>query len=405
MAPSILVDQLSKRYRIGGILPDFRSILSRWRDNGLEKYHWAVKDVSFEVPPGGALGIIGPNGAGKTTILKLLSQVTYPTRGQIFMNGRFSALIELGAGFHPDLTGRENIYLNGTILGMKRSEIKARFDRIVDFAGIGQYLDTPVKRYSSGMYARLGFAIAAHVDPDILLVDEVLAVGDYAYQVKCYARMDELRENGTALILVSHNMDTIRRVCDKGLVLYRGEAIYQGTSAEAVVSYSEKIREVARQAQADVPTEGGLSQRVMTFDAEIMDVCLLDENGERTSIVKSGANAKVLVDVVFYKDIQDPIFALAFRTPDGNRVYATTTRWLKLHVPSFSSGERWRIEYSVHLPLLNGSYDLSVNIGAPDFGHYYDRLENALTFEVVDAVNAKGIVDLNSKVNFLKLGA
>ena len=197
MKPSIVLDQISKRYRTGTGLTNFRDLFTDRRNTAPEKYHWAVKDVNFSLQPGDALGIIGPNGAGKTTLLKLLSRVTKPTSGNIHVNGRLSALIELGAGFHPDLAGRDNIFLNGTILGMRRSEIKSRFDEIVDFAGIGDYLDTPVKRYSSGMYARLGFAIAAHVDPQILLVDEVLAVGDYAFQQKCYARMDELRSHGT----------------------------------------------------------------------------------------------------------------------------------------------------------------------------------------------------------------
>ena len=214
-------------------------------------------------------------GQEKPPFFKLLSRVTRPTSGDINVNGRLSALIELGAGFHQDLTGRDNIYLNGTILGMRRSEITSRFDQIVEFAGIGKYLDTPVKRYSSGMYARLGFAIAAHVDPQVLLVDEVLAVGDYAFQIKCYARMEELRRNGATLIFVSHNLEAVRQVCDRGLVMYRGEAIFQGSAPEAVVAYSDAIRQAARQTQVEVPLEEGLSQRIMTFDAEIERVRLL----------------------------------------------------------------------------------------------------------------------------------
>jgi len=403
MQPAILVKNLAKRYRLGGKLPPIWPMFRRDEDKPSENYHWAVNDVNFEVNPGEALGIIGPNGAGKTTILKLLSKVTRPTSGQIHVNGRFSALIELGAGFHPDLTGRENVYLNGIILGMKRTEIEQRFDQIVEFAGIGRYLDTPVKRYSSGMYARLGFSIAAHVDPDILLVDEVLAVGDYAFQVKCHARMDELRSRGTALILVSHNMDAVRRVCDRGLVMYRGEAIFQGSSAESVVAYSDAIREAARDAQNAVPTEGGLAQRVMTFDAEIKNVFLMNENGERISVVPSGSRVFVVLEICSAKDVHSPIIALAIRTPDGQRVYASTTKWLEQETPDFVAGECWRVEYALDLPLLNGSYDLSVNIGSSDFKHYYDRIENALSFEIVNSVNAKGIVDLDAEVNFRKM--
>lgn len=285
MQPYIEFKDVSKRYRIGQGFTSLRSALTRTSGKG-EEVHWAVRDVNFELQPGEALAVIGPNGAGKTTILKLLSQVTKPTSGEIHINGRLSALIELGAGFHPDLTGRENVFLNGTILNMSHAAIKQRFDQIVDFAGIGEYLDTPVKRYSSGMYARLGFAIAAHVDPQILLVDEVLAVGDFAFQTKCYARMDELRRNGTSLIFVSHNMDAVRRVCDRGMVMYRGQVIFRGGASEAVVAYSDAIRDAARQAQAEIPKEGGLSQRVMTFDAEIVKVTLLDVEGNPVSEIK-----------------------------------------------------------------------------------------------------------------------
>ena len=211
MLPTIEVQNVSKKYRIGKAPLSLRSLVN-FR-NQKNQYHWAVKEVDFSLYPGQALGIIGPNGAGKTTILKLLSKVTFPSSGKINMNGCFSALIELGAGFHPELTGRENIFLNGTILGMRKQEIQTRFDEIVDFAGIGKFLDTPVKRYSSGMYARLGFSVAAHIDPDILLVDEVLAVGDMAFQKKCYDRMVDLIKKGTTLIFVSHNIRAIQKVC------------------------------------------------------------------------------------------------------------------------------------------------------------------------------------------------
>jgi len=313
MTPSITVKQISKRYRKGRGLTNLRELLTNRSDSNKNSYHWAVKNVNFTLDPGESIGIIGPNGAGKTTILKLLSRVTKPTSGEINVNGRLSALIELGAGFHPDLTGRDNIYLNGTILGMQRSEIISRFDQIVAFAGIGDYLDTPVKRYSSGMYARLGFAIAAHVDPQILLVDEVLAVGDYAFQQRCYARMDELRKSGTSLILVSHNMDAIRRVCERGLVMYRGEAIFQGSSAEAVVAYSDALREAARKNQVDIPQEEGISQRVMTFDAEIEKVSLLNEDNQSISVVETGQKVFVVVDASINKEIHSPIFSMVIR--------------------------------------------------------------------------------------------
>lgn len=408
--PSIQVTQVAKRYRLGLGFPTLRSLLAgNRRRNGSDatpdKYHWALRGVSFALQPGESLGIIGPNGAGKTTILKILSQVTQPTSGQVRVDGRLSALIELGAGFHPDLTGRENIFLNGAILGMSKAEIKSRFDQIVEFAGIGVYLDTPVKRYSSGMYARLGFAIAAHVDPQILLVDEVLAVGDYAFQMKCYARMEQLRAKGTSLIFISHNLDAVRQVCDRGLVMYRGEAIFQGTAAEAVVAYSDAIRQAARQTQTKVPLEGGLSQGVISFDAEIERVLLCDQSGKSISILTSGTEAKVAMDVVFHKNVPQPIFSCIIRTPDGRIVYDTTTRWLKVTTPDFLAGQRYRVEFLLTISLLEGMYELGVDVAAADLSHYHDRLERALSFSVIGSNGAKGIVNLGAKVTFRDLNA
>lgn len=398
MAPSIQFEHVTKRYRIGQWLPSIREALSSRNGKTPEQYHLAVNDVSFALEPGESMGVIGPNGAGKTTILKLLSGVTHPTDGQIAINGRFSALIELGAGFHPDLSGRENIFLNGTILGMPRSEIQRRFDQIVDFAGIGPFLDTPVKRYSSGMYARLGFSIAAHVDPDVLLVDEVLAVGDYAFQQKCYAHMDLLRRNGTSLIFVSHNMEAVRRVCDRGLVMYRGNNIFQGSAAEAVIAYSDAVRDAARATQHEMPTEDGLAERVMTFDAEIARVTLMDADGLPITVVSSGDTVRVAVDVRFNKAVEHPIFSFTIRTVDGRIVYDTTTRWRNMETPCFEANEECRVEYDLELPLLDGEFELGVDVAAGDFSHYYDRLERALSFWVQGGKGAQGLIDLNAQI-------
>ena len=398
MTSSINVNSLSKRYRIGAGLTDLRDLFNIRENTRNAQYHWAVKDVNFDLQPGESLGIIGPNGAVKTTILKLLSRVTHPTSGELSVNGRFSALIELGAGFHGDLTGRENIYLNGTILGMQRSEIKARFDQIVDFSGIEQFLDTPVKRYSSGMYARLGFAIAVHVDPEVLLVDEVLAVGDYPFQLKCYARMDEMRRNGTTLIFVSHNMEAVRRVCDKGMVMYQGEDIFHGTAAEAVVAYSDAIRQNARRVQTDIPQDGGLSQMFMTFDAEIKNVSLLNEKGQPVTVLESGAPLNIAIDVLFHKNVQQPHLAITIRTPDGRVVYDTMTSWMNYLMPDFEAGEQYRIDCRLNTPLLDGLYEVDVDIVPNNLSHFYDRIERAAAFSITGTTWAKGLVDLDAKL-------
>lgn len=322
------------------------------------------------------------------------------------MKGRFAALIELGAGFHPDLTGRENIFLNGAILGLAKAEIQRRFTEIVDFAGVSAFLDTPVKRYSSGMYARLGFAIAAHVAPDILLVDEVLAVGDYAFQQKCYAHMAQLqRQQGTALIFVSHNMEAVRRVCTQGLVMYRGQALFQGSTGAAVIAFSDAIRQAARATPQAVPSEGGLAERVMTFDAEISQVMLCNQQGEFMTVVHSGERVRVVVDIDFRKAVSQPIFSFTIRTPDGRLVYDTTTRWRQMTTPNFAAGDRCQVAYELDLPLLEGEFELGVDVIVPDFSHYFDRLERALSFWVQSSTEAQGLFDLQATIAIQKLPA
>lgn len=234
-------DRVSKKYRIQRELNGGQARLplaERLRNfGGRPQEFWALKDMSFRVTRGETLGIIGPNGAGKSTILKLLSKITAPSSGEIMINGRLSALIEVGSGFHPELTGRENIYLSGSILGMRRREITNKLDSIIDFAGVRQFIDTPVKRYSSGMYVRLGFSIAAHLRSDILLLDEVLAVGDAGFQAKCYDRINDLKENGTTIVFISHDLNAVEFLCDRALLLGCGEIVANGSPCDVIKRY------------------------------------------------------------------------------------------------------------------------------------------------------------------------
>ncbi|MEP7065322.1 MAG: ABC transporter ATP-binding protein [Gemmatimonadota bacterium] len=245
---SVSFRRVWKKFRYGEIHNSLRDLLPalgrRLIGRGVRSSHdlesgdfWALRDVSFEVRPGEALGIIGPNGAGKSTVLKLLTRIVRPTRGGCTVRGRIGALIELSAGFHPDLTGRENVFLQGSIMGMHRREIAAKFDEIVEFAGIPDFIDTPVKRYSSGMHARLGFAIAAHLDPDVLIIDEVLAVGDAAFQQKAFGRIAEMRRQQVPLVVVSHQLDRIAQLCTKAILLNRGRVVHSGTPRETIAAY------------------------------------------------------------------------------------------------------------------------------------------------------------------------
>jgi len=400
MQPAIQFQNVSKQYRIGQAPLSLRSWLRGKKQNQGQSFHWALRDVSFSLQPGEALGIIGPNGAGKTTTLKLLSKVTYPTSGLININGRFSALIELGAGFHPELTGRENIFLNGTILGMKRSDIKARFDEIVDFAGIEHYLDTPVKRYSSGMYARLGFAVAAHVDPEILLVDEVLAVGDMAFQKKCYERMQNLIKSGTSLVFISHNLRAVQQVCGRCMVLYRGRKVFEGPTGEATAEYSNILRQAASQYREVGAVEEGISQRVMTQAAVIESVQMLRGDGEPALAYQAGEKVQVVARVRFEERAEMPIFACRITLESGQVIYDYTTHWAGLTTPVFEAGSIVDIKFDLQLNLVAGTYQLGLNMAYADLTRYYDRIDRALDFVVTGASGARGVADLKAGFSF-----
>ncbi|MBV9958687.1 MAG: ABC transporter ATP-binding protein [Acidobacteria bacterium] len=272
---------------------------------------WAVRDVTFEVERGEALGIIGHNGAGKSTILKLLSNITAPTTGEITINGRLSALIEVGSGFHPELTGRENIFLNGSILGMRRREIAKKFDSIVDFAGVRQFIDTPVKRYSSGMYVRLGFSIAAHLDPDILLLDEVLAVGDAAFQAKCLRRITELKEAGTTIVFISHDLGAVERLCDRVVLMRRGEIAASGETRAVIAEYQRAS------ADLNAPEQKNEKEALSDRKAKINAVGFYDAEGHELVAAETGGPLIARINYLAHEAVEDAVFELFFYT--GNR--------------------------------------------------------------------------------------
>ena len=268
-----------------------------------EKEFWAVKDVSFQVKRGEALGIIGPNGAGKSTILKLLSYIMRPNKGEIRISGRLSALIEIGAGFHPDLTGRENVYLNGSILGMKKAEIDKKFDEIVEFSGITEFMDTPVKRFSSGMQARLGFAVAAHVDPDILLIDEVLSVGDMKFQQKCVEKMLSSIKNGTTIVFVSHNLESVKITCPEAILLENGKITKIGSTSEVIKEYAGTARKFEENTDQE---------------ANINNVILVDSDNKPQESFLPGQNVKVLLEIKTVRELNECVLGfIVSRVTDG----------------------------------------------------------------------------------------
>jgi lipopolysaccharide transport system ATP-binding protein len=285
---AITVDGLSKRYRIGelqsayGTLRDSLTIgtrrLFRLERAPEEQDIWALKDVSFELTEGGVLGVLGRNGAGKSTLLKILTRITTPTEGRATLRGRVGSLLEVGTGFHPELTGAENVYLNGSVLGMKRKEIKSKFPAIVEFAGVERFIDTPVKRYSSGMSVRLAFAVAAHLEPEILLVDEVLAVGDAEFQRRCLGRMEDMSQSGRTLIFVSHQMQALSQLCDRAIHLEKGEIVNDGPANEVVAQYLQSVGGTGSSRywpdDETAPGDGNVrirSVRVVDSDGDLVD--------------------------------------------------------------------------------------------------------------------------------------
>jgi homopolymeric O-antigen transport system ATP-binding protein len=317
------LDHISKRYRIRqeGDAPATGNPLLR-KLRGLRKRStdfWAVRDVSFEARRGEALGIIGHNGAGKSTILKLLSNITTPTSGEMTINGRLSALIEVGSGFHPELTGRENVYLSGSILGMRRREIAAKLDSIVEFAGLQKFLDVPVKRYSSGMYVRLGFSIAAHLDPDILLLDEVLAVGDAAFQQKCLQRIGALKESGITIVFISHDLGAVERLCDRVLLMRQGELVAGGKPAEVIAQYQSDATNF-------VPTAPPPSfAAVMNKKIEVRGLAFFDALGRETSTFETGGPLSVRLEYEARERVTDAVFELFFYPTEGDLQCQLTT--------------------------------------------------------------------------------
>ncbi|MCM0083360.1 ABC transporter ATP-binding protein [Geomonas sp. Red32] len=335
------------------------------RDELDKKEFWALHDVSFQVKRGEALGIIGPNGSGKSTSLKILSGILRPNKGKMQVNGRMSALIEVGAGFHPDLTGRENIYLNGAILGMKRDEISRRLEEIIDFSGISQFIDTPVKRYSSGMYARLGFAIAAHVDPEILLVDEVLSVGDYTFQAKCIKKMEEILANGTTVIFISHNMEAVASLCNKGLLLVHGKVRSEGDPALVINDY--------------YMVGGAWSpQSVTSGKLEITSKRITSAEGDATSI-EQGDEVLVELGVVAREDCE--VAPGLFLTSGGKVVFDTTYGAMHGEVLRLAKGERVDIGWRFAANLPKGVFSLGLHLEeSVNHFHYYNASE--LVFNV-----------------------
>ena len=391
---------VSKRFRKGEVFDSLRDVLPALTGKLIERRRrgapsprefWALKDISFSVARGEAVGIIGHNGAGKSTILKLLSRLIKPTNGTIETYGSLSALIEVGAGFHPDLTGRENIYLNGAILGLSRAEVTRKFDQIVEFSGLAEFLDTPVKRYSTGMYARLGFSVAAHVDSEILIVDEVLSVGDYMFQKRCLERMRDIVAQGSATVFVSHNLDAVATFCNRAILLDHGRVVEEGEPQEVIEAYMELGR--------IKPTE------VQATEAFVSRVVIRDQDGPRTRF-QTGDDVWIEVDVTANKRCERLSLAVYLRNERNVETFFASTVRLGIPPVTVDAGETKTFTVHLTLHLVGGTFELGTLVyrndltltkspeGSALLGQKYDDRFPIGTLLVAAPIDLGGVANL-----------
>jgi ABC-type polysaccharide/polyol phosphate transport system ATPase subunit len=403
---------------------------------GRDKYEefLALDDVSFNVNHSETFGIIGSNGSGKSTLLKLIAKVLKPTNGEVIVNGTVSALLELGAGFHTDLTGRENIYLNASILGLKRKEINKKFNEIVEFSELEQFIDMPVKSYSSGMYMRLGFSIAINVNPDILLVDEVLAVGDQSFQSKCYKVIYDFMHRGKTIIIVSHDLDTISDLCSRVIFLKKGKIEEIGDSIRVVNKYRAYVEEIERQRiieqqkverkkifksiidsrrkvidgeEIDKLSKLGVGEefenRFGSGEAEVIKIEMLDEAGNLIDFCKFGITVQIAFEVKFYSIVENPIFGIRITDNRSNIVYGTNSRIQGIKSDIYKPGDKVRMIFKQKINLIGGQYFVTISVGHKDGKTYYDWINNMMTINVIRKNIAEGIADLNSEIRMVKI--
>jgi teichoic acid transport system ATP-binding protein len=392
-----------------------------------KKYHeaHALSDVNFNIKRGECVGIIGTNGSGKSTILKIITGVLNPTSGNVKVDGRISALLELGAGFNMEYSGIENIYLNGTMNGFSNAEIDARMQDILDFADIGEYVHQPVKTYSSGMFVRLAFSVAINIDPEILIVDEALSVGDVFFQAKCYHKFEEFKEMGKTIIIVSHDLSSIAKYCDRVILLNQGIKLGEGEPkamiddfkrvlvgqyelptgrGEGSLANDEDIREAVQKKaaaqRAAVQKGGSNTLEYGTKDADIEEIFLTDDKGVRTNSILKGSEFGIHMRVRFNRDLPAPIFAFTIKNPKGTEITGTNTMFEKTFLEPVKAGEVKNVTFTQRMSLQGGEYLISFGVTGYEGDNFqvYHRLYDAIDVMVVSDKNTVGYYDMESKI-------
>jgi lipopolysaccharide transport system ATP-binding protein len=388
MTESITVEELSKRYELGALQHETQLrdqlvhfLRAPFRRRAPKEILWALRDVSFKVDEGEVVGIIGRNGAGKSTLLKILSKITYPTSGRVRARGRVASLLEVGTGFHEELTGRENIFLNGSILGMKKKEVDAKLDAIVEFSGVERFIDTPIKRYSSGMRLRLGFAVAAHLEPDVLIVDEVLAVGDAAFQKKCISAMQDLRGGGRTVLFVSHNMAAVENLCSRGIWITNGSIRLDGPTHEVIEAYMGSFASADSAFRELTAAEGRRGSGEIRFTR----VEFLSTDRNLQTVTRCGKSLVIRLHYRANEPIERPAFALKIYTELGTLVTDTGT-WLHgLDIPLVPAGDGYLDLEIDSLNIMPGRYSLSLFLDSCVEKRVYDSLEHAVHLDIEEA--------------------
>ena len=385
--PVIEVNNVSKIYRLTGGSRSLKAMaLDMLRGKGEVKTLHALDDVSFSVFPGETLGIIGSNGAGKSTLLSLLTGTIHPTSGSLKTRGQMSSLLELGAGFHPDLSGRENVFLYGAIMGLSRQQMQNRFDAIVDFAGLHEFIDQPVKHYSSGLYVRLGFAVAVEVDPQLLLIDEVLAVGDAAFQKKCLDKMEEFRAQQKTMLIISHDLQTIQKVSDRILLLDNGRIIGMGDPESMVEAYEG----LTRKRHAEI-----FQREWGTGRVKITGVTFTDNDGNETDTFRWGGALNALVRYKSTELIKDPIFGFAITDNNGRIVHGSNTQIEGFSIPEVNGEGSLKLRLD-NLPMAAGHYMFSFSSHSSDHKENFHRMDNCFPIVVESDKNFEGYTYMES---------
>ncbi|HEX4425943.1 MAG TPA: ABC transporter ATP-binding protein [Terriglobales bacterium] len=389
---ALRMEHVYKKFRKGEIFDSLRDLIpaltgrmfrQRELGDGDQREFWALQDISFEVKRGEAFGIIGHNGAGKSTALKILNRIMKPTKGSMIVNGRLSALIEVGAGFHPDLTGRENIFLYGTILGMNKPEIQSKLDQIVAFSGLEEFIDTPVKRYSSGMHARLGFSVAAHVDPEVLIVDEVLSVGDFVFQQNCMERMRSVIQGGATVLFVSHNLKAVTELCQRTMLLEHGKVVTTGPTDAVIRRYMSDILKP--------------DSKLENKKAYISNVTVRDSAGEQATF-ESGQTAWVDVEVTAREAVDKLAVVIWLNDETQYEIFNTSTERLGYGSFSLKPGQTYKCTFELTLNAAHGSFGLCVCIHRYDIQQDFDRRVPAAMLFVGSSMGVRGAVNCFPKV-------